>query len=499
MSTSTIPEHLDGAVFEAYLARTRWFGGKGRPFHVTGVRPVGTVPGAVADGPVVVLHLVEVSYDDAEAGADQAVETYQVPLSLYRDPEHRLDHAFVGWWQEPTVGWVHAYDALHDREAMACWLRSFDVAGQRALSIDAGPSPVVHDGDAAVVFRRMPGHDLDLESTATLFGGEQSNSSTAFGEDAVLKVFRKVTAGTNPDIEVHEALTRAGIPEVAALYGWVELREEGPGGPQSTDPLEDSDISVVQLGMLQEFLRTATDGFDLALSSVRNLYSEGDLHAHEVGGDFAGESSRLGEALASVHRTLAGAFPVGSVGAADLAGTMAARLDAALGVVPELAAHAERLRALFSRVGDLGELPVQRVHGDLHLGQTMRTASGWKIVDFEGEPAKTLAERVLPDSPWRDVAGMLRSFDYAPHVAERSRGVSDPETTSQIAVRADEWAHRNANHFLAAYAGGTLTESQRTLLDAYIADKAVYECVYETRNRPTWVSIPLAAVARIGL
>ena len=496
--TSTIPEHLDASVFEAYLARTRWFGGKGRPFHVTGVRPVGTVPGGVEDGPTVVLHLVEVSYDDAGAEAADAVETYQVPLSFYREPEHRLDHAFVGWWEEPALGWLHAYDALHDREAMACWLRSFDVAGSQALTVDAGPSPLARDGDAAVVFRRMPGHDLDVEATATLFGGEQSNSSTAFGEDAVLKVFRKITPGTNPDIEVHEALTRAAIPEVAALYGWVELREEGPSGPQSTDPLEDSGSSIVQLGMLQEFLRTASDGFDLALSSVRNLYSEGDLHAHEVGSDFAGESSRLGEALASVHATLARAFPVSTTPAAGLATAMATRLDAALEVVPELSAHADALHTLFARVADLGELDVQRVHGDLHLGQTMRTASGWKIVDFEGEPAKSLAERVLPDSPWRDVAGMLRSFDYAPHVAERSRGDHDPETAAQIAVRADEWAHRNANHFLAAYAGGSLTESQRTLLDAYIADKAVYECVYETRNRPTWVSIPLTAVARIG-
>ena len=145
---------------------------------------------------------------------------------------------------------------------------------------------------------------------------------------------------------------------------------------------------------------------------------------------------------------------------------------------------------------------MQKIHGDLHLGQTLRTATGWKIVDFEGEPAKPLAERQLPDSPWRDVAGMLRSFDYAPRVVlqamtdgERADGPQDAGEDSEARRR---WAERNKNHFLYAYAGGALTDEQQTLLDAYVADKAVYETVYETRNRPTWVQIPLQAVARIG-
>ncbi len=123
---------------------------------------------------------------------------------------------------------------------------------------------------------------------------------------------------------------------------------------------------------------------------------------------------------------------------------------------------------------------------------------GWKIVDFEGEPAKPLGERLLPDSPWRDVAGMLRSFDYAPRVVERIVGEGDPEGADQRAYRAAEWAARNSDAFLEAYAGHELTEAEQTLLSAYLADKAVYETVYETRNRPTWVSIPLDAVARIG-
>ncbi len=475
-------EHLDLSVFETYLVRTRWFGGKGRPMSVSGVRRVGTVPGQAEDGPAVVLYLVEVAYADRAADEPGATETYQVPLSFYTEPEHRLDHAFVGWWEEPGRGWVHAYDALHDREAMACWLRSFVASRHEEVG----------DPDTGLSFHRLPGHELDPEASATLFSGEQSNSSTRFGEDAVLKVFRKVTPGVNPDIEIHEALTRTGLPQVAALYGWVELREPTSAGSGAVSE------QVVQLGMLQEFLRTASDGFDLALSSVRNLFGEADLHAHEVGGDFAGESSRLGEALAEVHEALVEQFDTDTVDAAEVADAMTARLEEAITVVPELATHADALRGLFADVRSLGRLPVQRVHGDLHLGQTLRTSSGWKVVDFEGEPAKPLGERQRPDSRWRDVAGMLRSFDYAPHVVERTLDESDPDAAAQLAVRADEWAHRNRNHFLTAYTDGDLADDERTLLDAYLADKAVYECVYETRNRPTWVAIPLSAVSRIG-
>jgi maltokinase len=467
------PTRLDATVVEDYLVRTRWFGGKGRPFRVTDIRTVGRLPGGP---PLVVIHVVEVTYDDAAPGSGESdVELYQVPLAFYEHPEGRLDHAFVGWWRDEEHGWVHAYDALHDRDAMALWQRAFD----------APPA------DGPLVFHRLPGHDLDLEAHSTLFSGEQSNSSVAFGEDALMKVFRKVTPGVNPDISVHEELTRAESEHIASLYGWLEAPD--PAG---------RDGDVLQLAMLQEFLRTATDGFELALASVRSLFADPDLHASESGGDFAPEATRLGEALREVHETLRAHFPTESrpaSAAAELGAQMADRLDAAMLVVPDLVPHAAALRRVFGRVASLDGLDVQQVHGDLHLGQTLRTASGWKIVDFEGEPAKPLAERQLPDSPWRDVAGMLRSFDYAPRVVEKAMTgdlpVADAEPTSQ---GAEQWAERNKNHFLTAYAGGALSSAEQTLLNAYVADKAVYETVYETRNRPTWLDVPLQAVARIG-
>ena len=446
-----------------FIEGARWFGGKGRGGEVTDVRRLGLV---AEKDPRVVVDLVEVTYPDGE------VEVYQVPLALYTDPEHRLDHAFVGWWEDPEVGWTHAYDAVHDREAMAAYLRAF-----------AFPP------DGPLTFHRLPGEELDPTAQSTPFTGEQSNSSVAFGEQALLKIFRRVTPGTNPDIEIHEVLTRAGSDNVAALYGWLEVSTGSTSG--AGEPL--------QLAMLQQFLRTASDGWELALTSVRNLFAEADLYADEVGGDFAGEAQRLGEAVARIHVLLAEHFPTVTRTADDrraLASAMTGRLDAALEVVPELAPHADQLRKLYDAVGEITSDTAQRVHGDLHLGQTLRTAKGWKIVDFEGEPAKPLAERVVPDSPWRDVAGMLRSFDYAPRVAAMTAAATGDDGSEQRAFRAAEWSARNQAAFLETYAGRELTVDEQTLLAAYVADKAVYECVYEARNRPTWLSIPMAALSQ---
>ncbi|HEY1134947.1 MAG TPA: hypothetical protein VGE77_10245 [Nocardioides sp.] len=472
------------------VAHARWFGGKGRDFAVTDVRRVGDLGGTGADDdPLVVIDLVEVTYAASAADATAAeatTELYQVPLACYRDRQERLDHAFVGWWEVPglpadadgSATYAHVYDAPHDRVALRAWLVAFDRA--------AGADDPGGAGTGPLAFHRLPGHDLEVDARASLFSGEQSNSSVMFGEDALMKIFRKVTPGVNPDVQVHEVLTRAGSDHVAELFGWLDA--PGDGG-------------VVQLAMLQQFLRTASDGWDIAQASVRNLFAEADLHADEVGGDFAGEAARLGTALAETHAALAEHFAVEvrrGDATAGLAAAMTARLDAALAIVPELAPHADALRALFAQVAQLDEVPVQRVHGDLHLGQTLRTSKGWKLVDFEGEPAKPLAERVRPDSAWRDVAGMLRSFDYAPRVVARTLEAPDEATANQRHHRAEEWAGHNRRAFLAAYAGRGLTPAEDVLLSAYVADKAVYETVYETRNRPGWVGIPLAAIARIG-
>jgi maltokinase len=174
---------------------------------------------------------------------------------------------------------------------------------------------------------------------------------------------------------------------------------------------------------------------------------------------------------------------------------MGARLHAAIQVVPDLAEHAAPLQKLYAAAAASDEPVVrQRVHGDLHLGQVLRTTTGWIVLDFEGEPARPLAARRELDTPLRDVAGMLRSFDYAArHMLVEQPG--DP----QRAYRAQEWAERNRDAFLTGYtaAGGVELDPASALLRAFEADKAVYECVYEARNRPHWLMIPLQSVARL--
>lgn len=439
------------AALAAFVADARWFGGKGRDFTLIDVRDLD-----LADG--VRTTLVEVAFTGSTETA-----LYQVPISSYDEPQDRIGHAFIGEWDDQ----LH-YDAVHDRESMQAWLRAF-----AAATVEA-PRGAFHRTDDE--------HQLDLSSHSTLFSGEQSNSSLAFGEDSLMKVFRRVTTGVNPDIEIHEALTRAGSHHVATLYGYV-----------ATDDL--------QLAMLQQFLRTASDGWDLALVSARNLFAEADLHAEEVGGDFAGEAHRLGAAVSDVHQLLAEEFPTHELDLAATSAAMRDRLRAALDVVPELSAHGPVLTERFDAVtGVGGSQAAQRIHGDLHLGQTLRTSLGWKLVDFEGEPAKHLSERQLPDSPWRDVAGMLRSFDYAVRSVARDVSGTDDEA-AQIAYRAEEWVSRNTQAFLDGYVENrqaALTADERTLIAAYVADKAVYEVVYEARNRPAWLEIPLAALDRLA-
>jgi maltokinase len=486
---------IDHALLEGYLVRTRWFAGKGRPFRVSQARVLADL--SVPDRPSATVYLITVDYADEAGGT----ELYQVPLAGYDDIEDRIGHAYVGAI-EVEGRQRHLYDAVHDRDAMALWLDAF-IAAEATGEADV-------DG---LRFHRLPdGEPLDPELRPSPMTGEQSNSSVRFDETAMMKIFRKLSPGVNPDIEIHGELTRGRSEYIADLYGWIEATVDG---------------EVIQLAMLQEYLRTATDGFELAMASVRTLLADLEQEPDDSGGDFAGEAARLGEALAKVHALLRERFPAGRSGAetaAELARAMTGRLGEALRVVPEIEPHTARLRELYSAVAALDGLDVQRIHGDLHLGQTLRTSRGWRLVDFEGEPGRPFAERALPDSPWRDVAGMLRSFDYAPGVVEMSLTATgripvDDERALR-AQRAAEWSSRARNHFVDGYLAARDAESitdggvpadagadtvqedvsraaeRRLLLAAYVADKAVYEVVYEKRNRPAWIGIPLAALAR---
>ena len=324
-----------------FIEHARWFGGKGRPFRVTASArhplPEPDLPGDEAadslrslerHGCAVTVELVTLTYEDDRGGSD----LYQVPLAYYRESQLDLRHALVGVWEDDDLGQVFAYDALHDHHSTPLWLQAL-AQGRRA------------DG---LVFHRVGDAELDLSARSTLMTGEQSNSSVAFGDDTLMKLFRRVTPGQNPDIEILKALTEAGNEHVAALHGWIET--SGESG------------ETLQLGLLQQFLRTASDGWELALASLRNLYAEQVERAEEAGGDFASEAHRLGVAVAEMHSTLAEHFPTESWGAGDLgriADQMGARLDEALDVVPALQEHADALRRIFDAIREC-EGPVRR-------------------------------------------------------------------------------------------------------------------------------------------
>jgi maltokinase len=465
--TDSYPHSLARAL-AAYMAGRRWFAGKGRDFEVTHVHPMPWL----GEEPLTRIEIVEVTYADGKR------DSYQVPVLYLPEPDPELAHALIGDADLPDRDeTLVAYDAVFSKQSCDQILEHFHAAASIGAS-------------AELVFHVVPAADLPpTGSPGFVLTGEQSNTSIAYAEDGILKLFRRVAPGGNPDIEIHEALTRRGSENVAPLLGWIAGRWHDSAGSAHEG----------HLGMMQAFLRTATDGWTVALSSVRDLLVEADLYADEVGGDFAGEAQRLGEATAQVHADLAAEFgsevytPAQQVA---LAGGMGLRLDAAIHVVPELAEHAAGLRARYDALTELtSPLPVQRVHGDLHLGQTLRTVKGWKIIDFEGEPAKPLEERIALDTPFRDVAGMLRSFDYAAGATLREFG-----TGEQLAHRAHEWSTRNRDAFLDGYAQATepRTAAADVVIRAYEADKAVYEAVYEARNRPSWLQIPLHAIERLA-
>ncbi|SDF38358.1 maltokinase [Blastococcus aurantiacus] len=447
-----------------WMPTQRWFGSKGREWADV------TEDGFFLDRsePVLSVHRVRVTYTDG--GGD----TYLVPISWREHQLDELDSAFIGTVTGDGGQESHAYDAMRDRDATTPWLIHLVNAST------VGPMHF-HPAGVAYIPEGMPG---DIVST------EQSNTSLVYGSEAIFKLFRRLEPGLNPDVEIHDALRRAENPHIAPLLGHIEIDWLSDDGDPSNEP--------ATVAMLQTFVPNASDGWRLATASVRDLYAEGDLHADEVGGDFAADSERLGAATASVHKDMAAVLPTEPADRdwyATMARQMGERLDAAIEVVPQLAEHAEGLRRIYATVAESTEPTVrQRVHGDLHLGQVLRTATGWIVLDFEGEPARPLASRRELDSPMRDVAGMLRSFDYA----ARHMLVEQPEDT-QRAYRAQEWAERNRAAFCTGYseASGLDPCGGSPLLRAFEADKAVYECVYEARNRPHWLMIPLDSLSRL--
>ncbi|MCW2811590.1 MAG: putative maltokinase [Friedmanniella sp.] len=426
----------------AHLTGARWFAGKGRRAELVSVTPLPWL-GDPQDSPAVRFEVAEVAY-----GGGDPTEYYQLAVSYRPGAQDDLASAEIGRGHDPELGDYVAYDAARDPEA--CRVVVGALLAEREQQ---GPS-------GSFRFHLTDATGLSTDLTPQVYTGQQSNTSVMLGDVAMIKLFRRLELGRNLDIEVHDALNRAGVADVAGIFGWVEGTWIADGVTRQAD-----------LAMVVEKLAEARDGWELALSTLRE------------GTDFAPEAEALGTALAETHHALRTSFPRSSQPGAALAATMTARLDRATAAAPALAAYRSGLESLFSALAPV-TLETQRVHGDFHLGQTLHTPTGWKIIDFEGEPAKTLAERAEPDSVWRDIAGMLRSFDYA------AASVPGPRSAT--------WAAECRAAFLRGYAGGDLAASDEATLRAYEADKAAYEVVYEVRNRPDWVTIPLGAIAGLA-
>ena len=436
-----------------WLPSQRWFGGKDR--EVTSVRPLTWT--TVLDGDPLLVHLV------VEVTQGDRCDPYQLLVGSRQD-------------QLPDV----ATSASIGQDGARTLYEASGDADLTSVLLDL----VARDADVGSLhFRSEPGAELETGLRAHPITSEQSNTSLVYGRQYILKLFRRLGRGPNPDVELHRALRSVGCRHIAEPLGTITTVLDG---------------EPVTIAMLQRFLPDAADGWVMATTSVRDFMADPGSAPEDLGGDFASEAERLGAAIATVHADLATALGAVEVGVDDLAATldaMLARLGRVTEAVPELVDHAPRIERAFRRMLEVPTpLPLQKIHGDLHLGQVLRTLSGWIVLDFEGEPAASPDERRALRSPLRDVAGMLRSFDYA--AQQLLVGADDDE---QLRDRALAWAEHNRSAFCDGYAGvaGRDPREQHVLLTALELDKAVYEVAYEHANRPDWLGVPLASIARL--
>ncbi|WP_150957488.1 maltokinase N-terminal cap-like domain-containing protein [Microbacterium testaceum] len=434
-----------------WMPRQRWYGTKGRNPRLT----------LVADWPL----------DAADARLllvrDEAVQpaiVYQVPVA--RRAEGSVPPgSLIGAADDGQV-WA---DATTDPAFTDALFALVTVGGEVGRD---------EDGFRGIPLGATGGRPLPERVTARVLSGEQSNTSIIYrpeGEDpgvpVICKLFRQVNPGINPDVELQSALAADGATFVPGAIGEVRGTWMTPEGV----PVSGS------LAFAQEFFEGVEDAWRVALDAAA------------AGEDFSQRAYALGVSVAGMHVALAERFSTLMPSAGDrsaVANAWERRLMIAVMEVPELKPYADRIHGIYEHALDGPWPALQRIHGDLHLGQVLDTPSnGWVLLDFEGEPLRPIDERLQPDVAVRDVAGMLRSFDYV------SGAVADDDGE---AVRA--WVIAAQQAFLDGYAdtAGRPRDADDSLLKAFELDKAVYEAIYETRNRPDWVGIPLAAISRLA-
>lgn len=379
-----------------------------------------------------------------------------------------------------------------------------DAGGPAVIGTTGTPPVLVRDGCGDPAFLRAwlavadgPGGDVDPDHPRVLTG-EQSNTSVVLPAApdpdggppraaAILKVFRALSPGDNPDVDVPRALAADGWVHVPRPLGWLEGRWPDHGA-----------TAEGHLAVLSQFVDGAEDGFELACAMAGR------------GESFAPLARDLGVVVAGMHAALAEALPVEPPAptvdrASSVAQAVRDRYRWAASAVPELEQYGHAVEELAARTQHLTDLPVpQRIHGDLHLGQALRAHGEWFVTDFEGEPLAPVAARIRPDLALRDVAGMLRSFDYAAAVgaagAAGSAAGGDARAWADDARAALLDGYREAALRAASerHDAPVIDVSSRTeLLRALELDKAMYEAVYEARNRPAWLDIPLRGIERL--
>ena len=450
---------LDGLVLLGTIASQRWFAGKSRDVLDARVLDAIVVPGGP---PILALAIVEVRY------GLQTHDVYHLPLG-FRPAEERWHQAVIA----ETEGWT-IYDAIADPALV-----------RRLVELmRAGTSLRVEQAGITFWGSQELGERAGDLSAVRPMGSEQSNSSVVLDEGLALKLYRRIEPGVNPELEILRFLTDRAFEHVAALEGYASY--EGP-------PLDTT------LAILQRFVPSHGDGWTLALDTIPA--DPGWLPEH---------ARRLGEVTALLHNTL-GSDPTdphfapeepSSEALALLSASIDEEIEQVFMTLPVSEALApisgrgeevrDRLR-LLTHIGNVGR--VIRTHGDYHLGQALWTEEeDWLILDFEGEPARSVPERRRKRSPLRDVAGMLRSFAYAASASLLQRGVEPPP----------DWEAHCRGRFLEGYTTAAdpvlLPAGEQgisRLLTVFELEKAVYELRYELDNRPDWVGIPVAGIQRM--
>ena len=443
-----------------WLRARRWFGGQAR--RLSSVEFIGWVP--LPEGAALAM----IAATDTDGG------TTRHPLLLAATP----DGAVVDGLERPAL---RAY--LLER------LLAGDTLAGESLRVVGVP---LSKGEA-----------IDA-STSRVVGVEQSNTSIIYGDRAIMKVYRRLVDGPNPEVELGRYLTGAGFGAVPRLLALAQL--SAPAG------------FVADLLVLQEFVPNDGDGWAWAVAAAKQALVAADTPAAladwlERERTTIEHAATLGTTTAQLHATLAAATDadlrpttVTVDDRANWAATLRREAAATLAALDRAGHSDQALRAAIETIGEVALDAVTagglqtRVHGDYHLGQVLRSARGWIILDFEGEPARTLDERRRRQSPLVDVAGMLRSWGYAAQSAAIELGGAS-------GALADRWEAIMRQRFLDAYwaAAGQASvpflppgEADRAiLLRTFETQKALYEVRYEINNRPTWLHIPAGAVLRL--